>query len=254
MTNQTNTCQPITETKQPTKTTPNPSLRSVKNRLSIDLASQDKSYARSEKEGKYKDKKLTDEQITELANKHNISVRALKAVIKVECGNGNGFYKNGKPKILFERHIFWRLLGKIKWWSKRKEFSRIYPSLCNKSWGGYNSHNRDQHLRLEIASNLVDSDQLKEIALMSCSWGLGQVMGYHYEKLGYKSIQEFVDKMNESEEQQLEAMIRFLEVNNLIDCLNKQKWASFALAYNGKAYKKNRYDKKLKNAYENIVA
>ncbi|MBS9778430.1 MAG: N-acetylmuramidase family protein [Gammaproteobacteria bacterium] len=198
-------------------------------------------------------KKLTDEQLVKLANKHNINSNALRSVIKVEC-KGSGFDKNGKVKILFERHIFYKLLGKMKWWKKRKEFSRIYPSLCNKSWGGYNSHNSDQHLRLEIASNLVDSEQLKEVALMSCSWGLGQIMGYHYEKLGYESIQQFVDCMNESEEQQLEAMIRFLEVNNLVDKLNNQDWASFALAYNGKAYKKNRYDEKLAKAFNKIVA
>ncbi len=198
-------------------------------------------------------KKLTDKQITELAKKHNISVRALKTVIDVEC-KGSGFDENGKVKILFERHIFYKLLGKLKWWKKRKEFSRIYPSLCNKSWGGYNSHDRDQHKRLEIASNLVDSEELRNVALMSCSWGLGQIMGYHYEKLGYQSIQEFVEKMQESEYQQLEAMIRFLEVNNLIGFLNNENWSAFALRYNGKSYRKNRYDEKLAEAYQRIIA
>ncbi len=217
MTEQANICQPITETNKPKVS-----------------------------------KKLTDEQLIALANKHNISVRALKSVIEIEC-RGSGFDENGEVEILFERHIFYRLLGKIKWWKKRKEFSRVYPSLCNKSWGGYNSHGRDQHKRLEIASTLVDSEELRNVALMSCSWGLGQVMGYHWQKLGYESIDDFVDKMNESEEQQLEAMIRFLEVNNLIDFLNNQNWSAFALRYNGKAYRKNRYDTKLAKAYRNMV-
>ncbi len=195
------------------------------------------------------DKRLTDEQINELAIKHGIDPQALQAVIAVEVGKRRGFDDKGRPRILYERHVFYRLLGKIKWFSKRKQFAKIYPSLCNKRWGGYNSHNGDQHKRLEIAMNLVDSEDLRNIGLMSCSWGLGQIMGYHFDKLGYASIQEFVDCMNTNEYQQLEAMIRFLKVNNLIESLNNQQWDKFARAYNGKSYRKNRYDEKLALAY-----
>jgi hypothetical protein len=37
-------------------------------------------------------------------------------------------------------------------------------------------------------------------ALKSTSWGLGQVMGFNYDKAGYDSVESMVQKSMESEE------------------------------------------------------
>lgn len=55
--------------------------------------------------------------------------------------------------------------------------------------------------------------------------------------------------MYESEAKQLEAMIRYIKVNHLVDELQRRDWAGFASGYNGKAYAKNNYDEKLRQAY-----
>ena len=55
--------------------------------------------------------------------------------------------------------------------------------------------------------------------------------------------------MYRSEASQLDAMIRFIRVNGLLDDLKRKDWASFARAYNGSGYAKNQYDKKLAAAY-----
>ena len=118
------------------------------------------------------------------------------------------------------------------------------PDLCSKNAGGYGLYSQ-QHQRLASATNYDRTS-----ALESCSWGIGQVMGYHWYNLGYDSIQDFVNAMYKDEESQLEAMCRYIEINGLVDALKNKDWKAFALGYNGKAYAKNNYDTKLANAYK----
>lgn len=186
-------------------------------------------------------KKLQKQDIINVANNLGIEPAALKSVIDVEA-RSSGFDSQGRPTILFERHKFWDELGKVNYFTWRQKFYEQYPDICNPKSGGYNE--RDQYEKLRIASELH-----WEAAHKSASYGLGQIMGFNFESLGYKTLKEFVDAMYESEAKQLEAMARFLKVNNLIPKLKSHDWAGFARGYNGSAYKKNNYDVKLANAY-----
>lgn len=89
----------------------------------------------------------------------------------------------------------------------------------------------------------------KEAALCSASYGLFQIMGFHATSLGFTSAEEFVNFMDKSEANQLEAFGRFLKKNNLVNYLKKKDWAGFAKRYNGPGYKQNKYDTKMANAY-----
>lgn len=186
-------------------------------------------------------KKLSKQDIINAANNLGIEPAALKSVIDVEA-RSSGFDSQGRPTILFERHKFWDELGKVNYFTWRQKFYEQYPDICNPKSGGYNE--RDQYEKLRIASELH-----WEAAHKSASYGLGQIMGFNFESLGYKSLKEFVEDMYESEAKQLEAMARFLKVNNLIPKLKSHDWSGFARGYNGSAYKKNNYDVKLANAY-----
>jgi hypothetical protein len=185
---------------------------------------------------------LTEQQIRDAAKGVGIEYAALKAVIEVEA-RSSGFFSTGEPAILFERHKFWEQLGKINWFTMRLKIMALHPRICNKIAGGYGLFS-EQHDKLRIAASYN-----REAALMSASWGVGQVMGYHWEALGYSSLQHFINCMYHSEAKQLEAMIRYIKVNNLIDELQRHDWAGFARGYNGRAYKKNNYDEKLRQAY-----
>lgn len=189
-------------------------------------------------------KKLTLEQINAMATEYNIPVASLRAVIEVEA-KGKGFLSNGLPIILFEPHIFYRELTARKLISIRNRVEEEKPNLCYKYWktGKYGGIDA-QHHRLSQASE-YDRDS----ALSSCSWGLGQVMGFNWELLGYSSLQEFVNAMYESEAKQLDAVLRFIKVNRLDRYLRSQTWHKFALGYNGIGYKKNKYHIKLAQAY-----
>lgn len=188
-------------------------------------------------------KTLTNEQIKDLANEHGIEYAGLKAVVEVEA-SGKGFIGD-VPKILYEPHIMHRLLTKKNYITIRNNLMKAHPNLCYPRWGTYKYGAESiQHKRLEIVSQFN-----RDTALESCSWGLGQVMGFHWKSLGYESLQAFINDMYESEAKQLEAMIRFIKVNGLLLALKNKDWVKFASGYNGSGYAKNKYHIKLANAY-----
>ena len=188
-------------------------------------------------------KKLTEAQIAAQAKALVIEVAALRAVIEVEC-KGSGFSADGTPVILFERHVFrQRLIANGKAVVADKAM-RERPDLCSKSTGAYGLYSA-QHGRLNAAAQYH-----RDSALESASWGIGQVMGYHWKSLGYPSLQAFINAMYKDEASQLDAMCRYIRVNNLVNALKNKDWKSFARGYNGTAYAKNSYDVKLGNAYK----
>lgn len=210
-------------------------------------------------------KQLTQTQITELANANGLDYASLMAVIDVES-RGSGFNADGTPIILFEPHIFWRMLGQMGYKTLRQKMQAHAPHLLYPKWGTYHyGKTSEQHGRLDSSINLVfrvlpnlDSsnpndkkiiDDVRACALMSCSWGMGQIMGLHWQNLGYDSVQDFVNAMYDSEKSQLDAMLRFIKQNGLLGKLQRHEWTSFAKGYNGAGFAKNRYDVKLRQAY-----
>lgn len=188
-------------------------------------------------------KKLTDAQITTQAKALGIETAALRAVIEVEC-KGSGFNSDGTPVILFERHVFRQRLIANKRALDLALAMLERPDLCNKSAGGYGLYSA-QHGRLNAAAQYH-----RDSALESASWGIGQVMGYHWNALDYPSLQAFINAMYKDEASQLDAMCRYIKTNNLINALKNKDWKAFARGYNGLAYAKNSYDVKLGNAYK----
>jgi hypothetical protein len=162
-------------------------------------------------------------------------VAAIKAVAEVES-RGDGFLPDNRPKILFERHIFSR--------ETNRRFDGKYPDISNRSTGGYLGGTRE-YARLERAYEL-DADA----ALKSASWGRFQIMGFNYKACGCKSVEEYVEAAKQSEDNQLLHFVGFVKTNHLDDELRRKDWAKFARGYNGPAYAKNKYDVKMRQAYE----
>jgi hypothetical protein len=178
-------------------------------------------------------KRMSEAAITRAAADLGCDVAAVKAVIDVE--SRGGFLDDKRPKILFERHYFWRLTN--------GKHSRVSPDICSSDAGGYKGGKREYD-RLETALRLD-----REAALKSASWGAFQIMGANHKAAGYADVESFCKAMCESEDKQLEAFVSFVKTNRLDDELRRLDWAGFARGYNGPAYKKNRYDEKLAAAY-----
>ncbi len=185
---------------------------------------------------------LTQAALDGAAKRLGLPIATIMAVNEVES-RGHGFGDNGRPVILFERHVFLQRLEERG--IDTAPLVQRYPNIVNPKRGGY-SGGSAEYARLATAQQIH-----KEAALEACSWGQFQIMGYHWEALGYESIAAFVLAMETGEDQQLEAFVRFVEADTaLVKALKSRKWADFARAYNGPAYKENLYDVKLARAYE----
>ena len=186
--------------------------------------------------------KLTAEQIKTIAKENNIPYAALRAVIEVEA-KGSGFNSDGTPVILFERHIFRRRLIANGKESLAVRLTKERPDLCYTSMGAYGKYSA-QHDRMAEASKYDRTS-----ALESASWGLFQIMGFHWKSLGFPTLQSFINTMYRDEMGQLDAGIRFIKMNKLDVHLRNENWASFAKRYNGASYNVNKYDEKLAPSY-----
>ena len=186
--------------------------------------------------------KLTAEQIKTIAKENNIPYAALRAVIEVEA-KGDGFNSDGTPVILFERHIFRRRLIANGKESLAVRLTKERPDLCYTSMGAYGKYSA-QHDRMAEASKYDRTS-----ALESASWGLFQIMGFHWKSLGFPTLQSFINTMYRDEMGQLDAGIRFIKMNKLDVHLRNENWASFAKGYNGASYNVNKYDEKLAASY-----
>lgn len=195
---------------------------------------------------------LKDTNLVAAAERLGVELAVVYAVNEVES-LGEGFLANGRPKILFERHVMYQRLalpridGEDQAALRRHadELAAQYPALVNARPGGYIGGTAE-HQRLAQARMLNPL-----CANESSSWGAFQIMGYHATRLGYASVDEFVRLMSQDEHQQLEAFVRFIEADpNLHKALKGKKWATFAKGYNGAAYARNLYDVKLERAYE----
>ncbi len=179
-------------------------------------------------------KKLTDYDIPRIAHIIEVGEDEIHAVLDVES-RGYGFDENGVIR-LFEEHVFYRELPE----ALRQE--AIDSGLAYPKW---RQNYSDNYERLLQAYELHP-----EAALMSCSWGLGQIMGFNFRLADYDSVQEMVAHFALGEAPQLEAVVQFIRAANLDDELRAHDWAGFARGYNGKGYRKNRYDTRLKARYE----
>jgi len=195
---------------------------------------------------------LKNEDLVQAAQVLDVPLASVYAVNEVES-KGKGFLSNGKPVILFERHIMYRLLAtprhdgdnpdELK--RHADQLAAANPAIVNPKPGGY-AGGTAEHQRLSHARLIDDT-----AALESASWGAFQIMGFHWQRLGYVSVQAFVEDMGAGESQQLAAFVRFIQTDPVLHkALKGRKWAEFAKLYNGPDYQRNLYDIKLQRAYE----
>jgi len=160
-------------------------------------------------------------------------------VLEVET-KGFGYLSDRRPAILFERHFFHRLTD--------GKFDDQAPSISSTMPGGYLGGVKEYD-RLAMAIALD-----RHAALSSASWGIGQIMGSNFAEAGFASVEDMVDAMVQSEDNQLTAMARFVCSAGLSKPLAAHDWASFARGYNGPSYAKNQYDTLLGRHYQMFAA
>jgi len=159
---------------------------------------------------------LTKAQITEIAASIGVDYASLMAFISVESG-GQGFVNN---KIIIQFEPAW--------------FKKMVPFAPSGAW----SINKVENQAKEYVafSNAFGIDANK--AMQATSWGLGQIMGFHYGRLGYKSVDNMVDDFKKSEYQQVAGIAKYIATSpTLSKALKARDWHTVAVNYNGAGYK-----------------
>ncbi|MEE4452852.1 N-acetylmuramidase domain-containing protein [Novosphingobium resinovorum] len=174
---------------------------------------------------------VTQADIAGFASRLGCTVKQIAAVATVES-SGGGFDKAGRPKILFERHLFHRQTGGK--WSQASYSDPIAGGYGDDSWN---------KLGLACAKD-------PDAAFGSCSWGKFQVLGLHWSKLGYASPYALALSTVAGEASHYELLARYIEKFGLIDALralsrDPDDCRAFARAYNGTGYETYKYHTKL---------
>lgn len=189
----------------------------------------------------YVQEALKTQDYQDLAKEFGLSVPLIRTVISVES-SGNGFLikepSPARPKVRLESHWLYQLSA--------KPISKTRPDLSSKAWkpelvlGGSKEWNR-----------LLDAMAFDSIAaIKSCSWGLGQVMGFNFQAAGCSTINQFVRENFAGEYWQARHMMNFIENNHILDELQRKDWEGFAYRYNGEGFRVNNYHGKLAAAYK----
>jgi hypothetical protein len=180
--------------------------------------------------------KLTKEDKIELANLYEVDYASLCAVMEVES-KGSGF-TDGKMVILFEAHHFSKFT--------RGKHDISHPDISSKTWNrALYKKGAEEYARFEKALSID-----RTAALLSASYGLGQIMGFNYKVAGYPDVESMFKNFSYSEYYQLKGMLEFIKKNEMMyNALKDKEWRRFALLYNGASYEKNQYHIKLQKAY-----
>ena len=176
----------------------------------------------------------------EVADNIDIEPELLKSFIKVET-NGNNLL-NGRCIIRWETHIFKRRTGyTINVHGKR---GYITDECQNNEWEAFTR-----------ARDLLCQGRYSKDAYESASWGIGQIMGFHYKRLGFESPAEMSEWIAKSEENGIRSIGMFIKSHaKLLQACKDLDFTKIAYYYNGKYYYRNKYDVKMKNEYDRLKA
>lgn len=203
-----------------------------------------------------------DSRIIKLAREQKkYNPAALLAFIQVETG-GRGFdVKTGKIMIQFEPSWFKRRASKeyaeyLRLLNKGESLSIIEQSIIN-NWRTV-LENRVSIQPIEWSAFNIAFAINKNAAMESTSIGLGQIMGFHWERLGFASVGAMWDDAKTGIEAQVFQLIKFIDTDrNLRGAIEANNWDSVASIYNGKGYKalaeklgREPYDVSLAKAYD----
>ena len=178
---------------------------------------------------------LQDADYQAAAQALGCEVAAIKAVSTVETPRGP-FESQGRPTILFERHIFSGFTGGV--------YDASEPDISNPVQGGYGLYSAQYPKLIRAAALNFDA------ALKSASWGAFQILGENFAAAGFGGVEAYVTAMRTGVSAHLEAFTSFVAADaGMLAAIQNKDWAAFAAKYNGPSYKENGYDVALAKAY-----
>lgn len=187
-------------------------------------------------------KQLEDIDIPKVGALVGINEDRMHAIMDVEAG-GDGFDSIGRPKMLRETHIFYRELA----FSPGKQQLAVSQGLATTHW--VRNYPKESYPDLR---RMMAIDEMA--ALKSCSWGMGQIMGFNHLLAGYDTVSKMVEAFAEDEEHQLAGIVGFIERAGLSPAAraissNPETCRAFGRGYNGEAYASQGYHTRIAGRY-----
>ena len=175
--------------------------------------------------------------IRELSERNELDWKIIYAILMCESNTkdnpGSGFWSNGNIKSKFEQVIYDSFIRQKKFYVK----NRILPGI-DRDW--ICKHSKEQ------------------LKLLATSFGIAQIMGWHYPEIGYSSVEKMVNDYQTSDEEQIISFFEFIKVYRagrffkiLRNSAGGKNYRKIAKYYNGSGYRKNKYHIKLKTYYDN---
>jgi hypothetical protein len=188
--------------------------------------------------------RLDESVVIETAKQYGIEPEVLMAFSQVESPKGP-YMPDGRPYILFEAHVFSRNC------KPQGKYDDDHPTLSTPRWNSklYGAGGDWQYQRLQTAMLLDQS-----AALCACSWGSYQILGENWKMLGFQSVEEMVLYMVQSEANQFDCFIRFINRRGIIAALRAKDWQTAAYKYNGSGYATHNYDGRMAQAYRDLTS
>lgn len=186
-----------------------------------------------------------------IAIREGVEPAALLAVVQVESvGQPYNSADPSYPTFLFERHKFYEALVH----DDAKLNAAVAQGLAHNGWRRSTQY-KDQGTAAKRLALLKQATAIsKEAAYASCSWGVGQVMGFNAKSIGFRSAIDMVEYMRAGKlVAQFDCMVRFIKSKNLLRHVKSKNFAALAQGYNGSGYAANQYDTKMELAYAQWV-
>lgn len=183
-----------------------------------------------------------EDQIIRFAVAAGLPPAILLAIVEVESGGKVFALVEGRqePIIRFEGHYFDRRLSGVK-----REQARTAGLAASQAGAIRNPAGQPARWKMLARAASID----RKAAYESTSWGVGQVMGAHWNWLGFASVEALVDTCRSGADGQLDLMLRYITKAGLLPALKARDWKAFARGYNGPNYAANAYDARLAAAY-----
>jgi uncharacterized protein YgiM (DUF1202 family) len=190
--------------------------------------------------------------LTDLSDKKQLDVACALAVLCVES-SGKGFEQNNSDRMIirFENHKFWKFWGK----HNPQQYRQHFRYSNNKVWRGHEWRREPSGEWQSFHGRQANEWQVFEFArqldenaaILSISMGAPQIMGFHFERIGYQSVVEMFDAFAGSIQGQVNGLFDFFSPR-MLQYLKDLAFEDFAGMYNGKGQKKV-YGNKIQKHY-----
>ena len=179
--------------------------------------------------------RITEADFRRAADSLRCEIAAIKAVVDCEAGpTHKGFAEPGCPIVNFDLSVYRKFCRK----------RGINPDAYKKHYTPQGRGQANVWARLQAAMKID-----RQSAIEGTFWGMFQIGGFNWSKCGCKDIDEFYERMCESEGEQLMLFVAFIKTTKLDGHLRSHNWAAFSRSYNGPSYARRGYHTRMASSY-----